>query len=123
MSLPWIRFETGFASSPQIRRLAKDKRWRAISVFVCGLSWCGVHAEETGVIPDWCLDAFYGDAKSAQQLLDVGLWAEVPGGFVVVNWEKYQGEFLKRRRASAVANHEKYKDRPDHHCDICKESA
>lgn len=122
MSLPWIRFETGFASSPQIEKLADTNNWRAISAFVCGLSWCGMHADMTGVIPTHILKRIHADRKATEAIVGVGLWKPIDDGYLVVNWEKYQGEFLAKRHASKVANCAKWKaQKPDtHRCEICR---
>ena len=121
MSLPWIRFETGFASSPQIEKLAEANHWRAIAAFVCGLSWCGMHAEKTGVIPHHILRRIHADKKATDAIVGAGLWSAEEDGYHVINWEKYQGEFLKKKHASKVSNCKRWlKEQPDtHRCEIC----
>ena len=121
MSLPWIRFETGFATSSEIEKLAEVNHWRAIAAFVCGLSWCGMHAEKTGIIPRHILKRIHSDPKATAAIVEAGLWRVVEDGYHVVNWEKYQGEFLAKRHASKVANCAKWRaQKPDTHiCEIC----
>lgn len=121
MSLPWIRFEVGFPTSGEVQQLVDKRQWQAIAVFVCGLSWCGQHAERSGFIPDYAIKGIHGTPKIASQLVDVGLWERLPTGYAVARWDKYQGEYLKKQHASKVANCAKWSElKPDsHRCEIC----
>ena len=90
MSLPWIRFQTSFPSSPEIVGLIDRKRHSAVVAFVCGLAYCGQHDATGGFIPKGALPFVHASKRDAADLVDCGLWQRGPTGYIVTGWDKYQ---------------------------------
>ena len=89
MGLPWVRFDTQFASNPKVLRLVSDKKWRALTVYVCGLGYCGVHGTD-GFVPTGALPFLHATKPDARALVDVGMWLTRPGGWQIKDWDQYQ---------------------------------
>lgn len=110
MSLPWVRLETNFATNPKVLALVATKDFRAISMYVCGLSYSGGHGTD-GFIPTNALTVIHGTKKEAATLTEVTLWQPCMGGWQINGWNEYQPstkEHQQRkeslRRSSAKAN-------------------
>ena len=115
MGLPWVRLDTQFNTNPKVLALVEDKQWRALSVYVCGLGYCGVHGTD-GFIPRPALPFIHGTSREASALVSVGLWTGCPGGWNVNGWAEFQessqetADRKKRAQAAAASRWAKAKD-------------
>jgi hypothetical protein len=63
--LPWVRFDTSMPDNPKILELVSMREGRAAAfVYCCGLAYSGKHS--------------------------VGLWVDVPGGWLIHGWADRQ---------------------------------
>ena len=106
MGLPWVRLDTQFSTNPKVLHLVEDKAWRAISVYICGLGYCGVHGTD-GFIPSAALPFLHGTRRDAEQLIGIGMWMPTPGGWNVNGWSDFQESSdetaARRKKAQAAA--------------------
>lgn len=107
MGLPWVRLDTQMPSNPKILYLIEDKNSHSAFVWACSLSYSGAHGTD-GFIPKAALKTIHGTLKDAKNLVDVGLWIPVPGGWEVNDWADFQPssdehqERKERARAAAM---------------------
>jgi hypothetical protein len=108
MPLPWVRLDTAFPSNPKILHLVADKQWRAIVVYVGGLSYAGAHGTD-GFIPSSALGFLHGSKRDAQILVETVLWIPCQGGWDINGWAEFQpsNEETQRRRERAKIAAEK----------------
>lgn len=89
MGMPWVRLDTQFASNPKILYLVEDRKWRALFVWVAGLSYAGAQGTD-GFIPKAAIPLLHGTRKDAHDLVEVGLWIEGLGGWEINSWTEFQ---------------------------------
>lgn len=109
--LEWVRLDTAFPRNPKVLHLIEDKRWRAVTAYVCGLSYSGEQGLD-GFLPRACLMWLHATPKDAAALVAVGLWLEVPGGWEINDWHDYQptaAEAQQRREKARLAAEERWK--------------
>lgn len=109
--LSWVRLECSFPRNPKVLTLVEGKAWRAIAVYIAGLSYSGEHGLD-GFIPRAALVYLHGTQREAGQLEEVGLWNWAEGGWDINDWHDYQptAESAQRRRDKArLAAEERWK--------------
>ena len=84
-----MRLDNAFPSNPKILGLVEDKAWRAITVYVCGLSYAGAHGTD-GFIPPSSLPFLHGTKRDAARLCMAGLWIPNSGGWDINDWAEFQ---------------------------------
>lgn len=89
MGLPWIRLDTQFASNPKILELVADKKHRAAFAWVCSLAYSGAHGTD-GFLPSTCLFLLHATKADANDLVAIGLWCVVEGGWEINGWTEFQ---------------------------------
>lgn len=102
MGLPWVRLDCSFPSNPKVLELVAANRHKAAFGYVCGLTYAGNHGTD-GFIPATALVFLHITRKEATQLVDVGLWVPVSGGWEINGWDEFQvsDEAAKKRRERA----------------------
>lgn len=103
MSLPWVRFDTALPDNPKILTLiAMKDGHRAAFVYCCGLAYSGKQGTD-GFLPTEAIPRINGRAVDAARLTDVGLWRQVPGGWLINGWDEKQESTVetKARRVKA----------------------
>lgn len=105
--LTWVRLECSFPRNPKVLALVEAKGWRAIAVYIAGLSYSGEHGLD-GFIPRTALVYLHGTQRDAHQLEEVGLWHWAEGGWDINDWHDYQpsSEQVAKRREAAKRNAE-----------------
>lgn len=88
-TLSWVRLDCQWPQNPKFLMLVEDKRFRAICVYMGGLSWSGGQGQN-GFIPYYALAAIHGTRKEAGELVDVSLWHVCEGGWQINDWAEYQ---------------------------------
>lgn len=109
--LEWVRLDTAFPRNPKVLMLIEDRAWRAVTAYLCGLSYSGEQGLD-GFLPRACLMWLHATAKEARALVAVGLWHEVPGGWEINDWHDYQPsaeEATARRDKARKAAEERWK--------------
>ncbi|MGB8019619.1 MAG: hypothetical protein WCF04_00160 [Candidatus Nanopelagicales bacterium] len=92
----WIRLSHDFYVNAKILELIHHKQHRAITVYVCGLSWCGANRTD-GWIPDYALASIHGNSRDATHLTNAGLWIpERSAGWWIHDWPKWQESTAER---------------------------
>jgi hypothetical protein len=89
MPLPWVRLDTTFPTNPKVLSLVSDRKWRALSAYVCSLSYSGAHGTD-GFIPVKALPFVHASTREAAELVEVGLWHKDRIGWVINDWADYQ---------------------------------
>jgi hypothetical protein len=106
MPLPWVRLDTGFPHNPKVLVLVEDKKWQAIAAYIGGLAYSGAHGTD-GFLPQSCLPYIHATRKNANELVGVGLWMPVAGGWDINGWREFQQSSEeaqnRRKRAQAAA--------------------
>lgn len=102
MGLPWVRLDTQFPSNPKVLELVARKQHPAAFAYLCSLAYSGMHGTD-GFIPEYALPFIHATKAMANQLVAVGLWNVVPGGWEVNGWDEFQvsDEETKKRRERA----------------------
>lgn len=106
MALPWVRLDTAFPTNPKVLMLVEDKKWQSIAVYVASLAYSGAHGTD-GFVPENALIHLHGSKRNAKDLVDVGLWIGVQGGYEINGWAEFQPSTeehaARRKRARAAA--------------------
>ncbi len=84
-----MRLDTQFPSNPKILYLVADKKFKAAFVWTSSLAYAGAHGTD-GFIPAAALPFIHATKADAKVLVEVGLWAEVPGGWEINGWAEFQ---------------------------------
>ncbi|MBH0121543.1 hypothetical protein I0Q12_19320 [Rhodococcus sp. CX] len=102
MGLPWIRLDTTLADHPKILELVEDKAFQAAFAAVMAMTYSGKHGTD-GFISRSALPFIHARTVDAKRLVKVGLWVEVPGGWLINGWDEYQlsDDAAKKRRERA----------------------
>ena len=90
MALPWVRLDTAFPRNPKVLALAEDKKWQAIACYLASLAYSGEQGTD-GFLPKSCLPFIHGTTRIGTDLVTVGLWNGVPGGWEINGWLEFQG--------------------------------
>ncbi len=110
MGLPWIRLDTQFPTNPKILMLMDDKKYRSAFVWVAGLGYSGAHGTD-GFLPSTCLLFLHATRREAADLVEVGLWKAMQGGWEINGWNEYQqssDETAERSRKAKIAAHKRW---------------
>lgn len=103
MALPWVRLDTGLPRNHKVLALLDIKGGKdAAFAYVCSLAYCGEQGLE-GFIPKNALPFIHAKPADAAKLVEVKLWIEKPGGWVVNGWTDYQPSEEKNRLRSENA--------------------
>lgn len=104
MTLQWVRLETSLPDHPKVLALVDAKKYRAVMVYVLGLSYCGRH-ELDGFVPRSALPFIHATKPDADALCSVGLWRVTDGGYEINGWAEFQPTSEDRTRAKAKAKY------------------
>lgn len=82
----WFRVDDGFYSHPKAMQVSLAAR----GLWVTAGSWVGQQLTD-GIVPNHALAVISPDTvtrtrKLAQELVDAGLWVEIPGGYLFHEW-------------------------------------
>lgn len=106
MALPWVRLDTQWPQNPKFLMLVEDKKWRAITAYMAGLGYSGVHGT-AGFLPALCLPFLHATKREACELVEVRLWNPVQGGWEINGWNEFQpsdqSAEARREKAQAAA--------------------
>ncbi|TXH09477.1 MAG: hypothetical protein E6R03_16725 [Hyphomicrobiaceae bacterium] len=100
----WVRIDDGFDEDDKILRASGN----AIALFVCALASVNRRLSD-GLVPDVVarqLSRSRRKQEAIDELVTLGLWAKVDGGYTIVNFHKYQ-----RSAAEIRAQRERDKER------------
>lgn len=92
----WVALDDGFFANPKILQAGHA----AAGLYAMGLSYCGKYLTD-GFIPSaWLIGT---PKKLVTQLVDVGLWDQVEGGYFFPDYEEYNPsrEKVEERRQAA----------------------
>jgi hypothetical protein len=89
MGLPWVRLDTQFPSNPKILTLIAAGKYRSAFVWTASLAYSGAHGTD-GFIPTRALPFLHATKANARDLVDVGLWIETIGGWLINSWDEFQ---------------------------------
>lgn len=85
--MAWFYIDGEFAASKEVLRIPPTRRAAAVGLWTLAGTWCAGQTDD-GVVPDYVLDLFGGAAEYAEELVLVGLWHPVEGGWQFANWRK-----------------------------------
>ena len=89
MTSPWFKVDDGFASSEPVMRVKRRYRASVIGLWTLSGTWCAKELTD-GRVPAHMIDELACTKAQAELLVECGLWAHAPGGYVFIGWEKYQ---------------------------------
>lgn len=98
--MKWIRLETGVVHHPKVMELRARKQYRAAMGFLLSLALSGAQ-ESDGHITKSSLVLLDLTTKEANQLVDVGLWNAVQGGYEINDWAEYNPALYYEGRKKA----------------------
>ena len=102
--MSWGRMDDKFHRNRKVRALRRVKGGReALGVWVFWWSWCLDGADFDGVVPSFELDP--GEEKSANLLVEHGLWDRVDGGYAFHDFHAYnptKDQVASKREADRV---------------------
>jgi len=86
----WVRLDTAFPRNHKVLALLELKDGhRAITAYICGLSYAGEQNVD-GFIPRAALPFLHARVADARRLVEVGLWLDDEGGWVINGWSDFQ---------------------------------
>lgn len=93
--MTWVRTDDQAPHHPKLVKAGAEACW----LWQCGLCYANAHHLD-GLIPKSCLPALYAPlaikaARLAIRLVDVGLWHDTDGGYLIHDYEHFQGQALK----------------------------
>lgn len=90
MGLQWVRLDTSLPRNHKVLGLLSGRDGhRAAFVYVCSLTYAGEQGTD-GFIPREALPLCHGRPTDAVRLVEVGLWHDDPGGWLINGWAEYQ---------------------------------
>jgi hypothetical protein len=106
----WFKVDDGLHSHPKWRAATKGAR----SLWTTAGSWSADNLTD-GVVPDYMLSVLDGTLKEAAELVRVGLWEVIKGGWVFHQWNE-EGrqptrESVERERAAAKERQRRARDK------------
>lgn len=109
MSKVWVRLDTALPRNHKILTLLESAKGRESGfVYCCSLAYCGEQGLD-GFIPRNALPFIHAKPIDAKRLVEVGLWIEQPGGWIINGWldhqptdEKDQIRSERARKAAAA---------------------
>lgn len=103
----WFKIDDGFWSHPKTLQLTDG----AVSLWVRAGSWSCQQLTD-GMVPSYTLPMFGVDELNAVQLVEVGYWHEVDGGYEFHDWDEYQeaSEVVKERRKKNAEKMRKWRE-------------
>lgn len=81
----WARLDDGFNEHPKIRAVSLAARW----TFISSLCYAGRRRNPTITPPT--LPLLDATTRVARELEAAGLWDTTPDGWVIHDWDQYQG--------------------------------
>lgn len=106
MALPWVRLDSNIAGHDKILALVSSKsshRWQAAASYMFSLGYAGAH-ETDGHVAFAALGFVHGTRKTAELLVDVGLWEMTPTGWKIHNYEdRQQTAFVAETKRQAAS--------------------
>lgn len=103
--LPWVRMDSSWYENDKFAALLEDRKIAAVVAYWAGLAWSGGNGKG-GFVPRLSLYTIRATAKIAADLVDVGLWVPVEGGWMIHDYDEYQltsDEIEKRRQRARAA--------------------
>ena len=87
--MTWLRVDDRFGQHPKVLAIPKPIRSHVIGVWALAGCWCAA-TENDGLVPEYALPDLPKAAQAAGELVRVGLWDVVPGGWAFHDWADYQ---------------------------------
>ncbi len=87
--MAWFKVDDTFHSSRKILSIPSRYRFAAIGLWTIAGSWSASELTD-GHIPDYMLKAWGATEKTAQALVDAGLWTRTQGAYEFHAWLTYQ---------------------------------
>lgn len=110
--MSWFVVDDGFHSHAKVRSIPRGTRAAAIGLWMLAGTWAADKLTD-GYVPDYMVDELDGSSELAAVLVAAKLWRVRRGGFVFVNWSKYQltREQVEARRQAERDRKAAYRDR------------
>lgn len=107
--MPWFKVDDGFGTSEPVMRVKRRYRASVIGLWTLSGTWCAKELTD-GRVPFHMLDELACTKAQAGLLVECGLWANHPEGFVFIGWDKYQPtrakvEAERKKEAERKANY------------------
>ena len=103
--MTWVKLDDQFPDHPKVEKAGERAAW----LFICGLCYCAEHLTD-GFIPASKAQRLTGQAgPRIEKLLEVGLWEQADGGYLVSRYLQYQPP-----KSSVVAEREAARKRMSH---------
>ncbi len=120
--MSWVKLDDQFADHPKVLSAGPVAAW----LWVCGLAYCARYLTD-GLIPTSALKklADVEDPQSlAAKLVEVGLWDEAEGGWMVHDYHEWQptGEEVREKRKKSLERMAKWRDRKKPTTEPCNAS-
>ncbi len=92
----WLRLDDGAMDDPRVRRAGREAGW----LHVWGLCYAARHLTD-GFIPSQVIEELRGGTALARRLAAVGLWQQVPQGYLIPDYleSNPSGAETRKRRA------------------------
>lgn len=104
--MQWVRLDTAFPRNHKVLELLAEREGhRALVAWIGGLCYAG-EQDQKGFIPRSALGLCHARLKDAARLVEVGLWIDDVGGWLIHDWDEYQPsseEAAKRSERARLA--------------------
>jgi hypothetical protein len=88
--MQWVRLDTAFPRNHKVLALVAEKDGpKALLAYICGLSYAGEQGTD-GFIPRTALPFLHARMVDARKLVEVGLWIDDVGGWLINGWAEFQ---------------------------------
>lgn len=97
--MSWLKVDDSFQAHRKVLRIPKTMRLEALGAWVLAGAWTA-HAELDGEIPEYVVEELHIPAYITEELVRVGLWEKVDGGFQMHDYLDYNrsGEECREAR-------------------------
>lgn len=103
--MPWFRVDDDFYDHPKVVELRKSRHFRdCIALWTLAGCWSARHLTDGFLPSSWPKSAGFAP-KTCRELIRVGLWSDVPGGYQFHNWAERQparSEIEERREKTRL---------------------
>ena len=89
-TLAWVRLDTAMPRNHKVLALlSMPQGHRAAFAWMCSMAHAGEQGTD-GFIPTSALPYIHARTADAKRLVEVGLWKQCPGGWLIHDWADYQ---------------------------------
>ncbi|MDP5182153.1 hypothetical protein QOZ88_05850 [Blastococcus sp. BMG 814] len=110
--MTWFKVDDSFPQHPKVLRIPRVKRIACVGLWGLAGPWCARNLTD-GYLDENMVEELGGSKKQADELVRVGLWERVDGGFQFHDWSDWQPTRarVEERRDAEARRKQEWRDR------------